>query len=251
MPYWNWSSISMSTESRSITVSGLTVEIVRKPIKNLHLGVYPPQGRVRVAAPLAVDDDAVRLAVVGKLGWIKRQRAKFQAQPRQSQRRMVSGESHYFLGQRYRLRVHENNGTALHIALRGKATMDLFVRPETTVERREQVLHDFYRAEMKRLVPELLEKWQPKLGVEARAWGIKRMKTKWGTCNIEDRRIWLNLELAKKPVQCLEYILVHELAHLHERHHNDRFTALLDQHLPNWRVLREELNQSMLADYGH
>jgi predicted metal-dependent hydrolase len=240
----------MSTESRNITVSGLTVEVVRKPIKNLHLGVYPPQGRVRVAAPLAVDDEAVRLAVVGKLGWIKRQRAKFQAQPRQSLRRMVSGESHYFLGRRYRLRVHETTG-ALRIALRGTATMDLFVRPDTTAERREQVLHDFYRAELKRLVPELLEKWQPKLGVEARAWGIKRMKTKWGTCNIEARRIWLNLELAKKPVQCLEYILVHELAHLHERHHNERFTALLDQHLPNWRLLREELNQSMLAEYAN
>ncbi|MDX1722257.1 MAG: SprT family zinc-dependent metalloprotease [Pseudomonas sp.] len=238
----------MSTESRTITVSGLTVEIVRKPIKNLHLGVYPPRGRVRVAAPLAVDDEAVRLAVVGKLRWIKRQRAKFQAQPRQSERRMVSGESHYFLGRRYRLRVHETTG-ALRITLRGKATLDLFVRPETTTERREQVLQDFYRAELKRLVPELLEKWQPKLGVEARAWGIKRMKTKWGTCNIEARRIWLNLELAKKPVQCLEYILVHELAHLHERHHNDRFTALLDQHLPSWRLLREELNQSVLAEY--
>ena len=238
----------MSTESRTITVSGLTVEIVRKPIKNLHLGVYPPQGRVRVAAPLAVDDEAVRLAVIGKLRWIKRQRAKFQAQPRQSERRMVSGESHYFLGRRYRLRIHETTG-ALRITLRGKATLDLFVRPETTTERREQVLQDFYRAELKRLVPELLEKWQPKLGVEARAWGIKRMKTKWGTCNIEARRIWLNLELAKKPVQCLEYILVHELAHLHERHHNDRFTALLDQHLPSWRLLREELNQSVLAEY--
>jgi predicted metal-dependent hydrolase len=237
----------MSTESRSITVSGLIVEVVRKPIKNLHLGVYPPQGRVRVAAPLAVDDEAVRLAVVGKLGWIKRQRAKFQAQPRQSQRHMVSGESHYFLGRRYRLRVHETTG-ALRIALCGKSTMDLFVRPDTTVERREQVLHDFYRAELKRLLPMLLEKWQPKLGVEARAWGIKRMKTKWGTCNIEAQRIWLNLELAKKPVQCLEYILVHELAHLHERHHNDRFTALLDQHLSQWRLLRDQLNSSQLAD---
>lgn len=237
----------MNTESRNITVSGLTVEVVRKPIKNLHLGVYPPHGRVRVAAPLAVDDEAVRLAVVGKLGWIKRQRAKFQAQPRQSQRRMVSGESHYFLGRRYRLRVHETTG-ALCVALRGTATMDLFVRPDTTIERREQVLHDFYRAELKRLVPELLEKWQPKLGVEARVWGIKRMKTKWGTCNIEARRIWLNLELAKKPVQCLEYILVHELAHLHERHHNDRFSALLDLHLSQWKLLRDQLNSSQLAD---
>ncbi|HIQ53465.1 MAG TPA: M48 family peptidase [Pseudomonas pachastrellae] len=238
----------MSTESRKITVGGLTVEVVRKPIKNLHLGVYPPLGRVRVAAPLAVDDEAVRLAVVGKLGWIKRQQAKFQAQPRQSERRMVSGESHYFLGQRYRLRVHETSGTALHIALRGKTSMDLFVRPETSIKRREQVLQDFYRAELKRLVPELLEKWQPKLGVEVRAWGIKRMKTKWGTCNIEAQRIWLNLELAKKPVQCLEYILVHELAHLHERHHNDRFIRLLDQHLPQWSQLRELLNNSYLAE---
>jgi len=238
----------MNTESRNITVSGLTVEVVRKPIKNLHLGVYPPQGRIRVAAPLAVDDEAVRLAVVGKLGWIKRQRAKFQAQPRQSQRRMVSGESHYFLGQRYRLRVHETTG-ALRIALRGKATMDLFVRPNTSTERRKQVLHDFYRAELRRLLPELLEKWQPKLGVEVRTWGIKRMKTKWGTCNIEARRIWLNLELAKKPVQCLEYILVHELTHLLERHHNERFTGLLDRHLPQWRTLRDELNRSALAEF--
>lgn len=237
----------MNTESDNITVSGLIVEVVRKPIKNLHLGVYPPLGRVRVAAPLTVDDEAVRLAVVGKLGWIKRQRAKFQAQPRQSERLMVSGESHYFLGRRYRLRVHETTGVP-RMALRGKATMDLFVRTDTTVERREQVLQDFYRAELKRLVPELLEKWQPKLGVEARAWGIKRMKTKWGTCNIEARRIWLNLELAKKPVQCLEYIMVHELAHLHERHHNDRFISLLDQHLPQWHMLREQLNSSHLAD---
>lgn len=237
----------MSIESGIIMVSGLTVEVVRKPIKNLHLGVYPPQGRVRVAAPLAVDDEAVRLAVVGKLGWIKRQRAKFQAQPRQSQRRMVSGESHYFLGRRYRLRVHETTG-AFRIVLHGKASMDLFVRPDTTTERRVQVLHDFYRAELKRLIPEMLEKWQPRLGVEAHAWGIKRMKTKWGTCNIEARRIWLNLELAKKPVQCLEYILVHELTHLHERHHNDRFVGLLDQHLPQWRTYRDQLNSSALAD---
>ena len=238
----------MNTESRNITVSGLTVEVVRKPIKNLHLGVYPPQGRIRVAAPLAVDDEAVRLAVVGKLGWIKRQRAKFQAQPRQSQRRMVSGESHYFLGQRYRLRVDETTG-ALRIALRGKATMDLFARPNTSTERRTKVLHDFYRAELRRLLPELLEKWQAKLGGEGRTWGIKRMKTKWGTCNIEARRIWLNLELAKKPVQCLEYILVHELTHLLERHHNEHFTGLLDRHLPQWRTLREELNGSVLTDY--
>ncbi|WP_449102912.1 M48 family metallopeptidase [Pseudomonas extremaustralis] len=237
----------MTTDSHSITVSGLSVEVVRKNIKNLHLGVYPPLGRVRVAAPLAVSDDAVRLAVVGKLGWIKRQRAKFQAQPRQSQRRMVSGESHYFMGQRYRLRVVEGS-IPMRVVLRGKAALDLFVRPETNTERREELLQAFYRAELKKLIPTLLDKWQPILGVEANAWGIKKMKTKWGTCNIAARRVWLNLELAKKPIQCLEYILVHELLHLIERHHNDRFRSLMDQYLPQWQAHRDELNRSLLAE---
>lgn len=237
----------MTTDNHNITVSGLSVEVVRKNIKNLHLGVYPPLGRVRVAAPLAVSDDAVRLAVVGKLGWIKRQRAKFQAQPRQSQRRMVSGESHYFMGQRYRLRVVEGS-TPMRVALRGKAGLDLFVRPETSTERREELLQAFYRSELKNLIPTLLDKWQPILGVEANAWGIKKMKTKWGTCNIAARRVWLNLELAKKPIQCLEYILVHELLHLIERHHNDRFRGLMDQYLPQWQTHRDELNRSLLAE---
>ena len=237
----------MTTDNHYITVSGLSVEVVRKNIKNLHLGVYPPLGRVRVAAPLAVSDDAVRLAVVGKLGWIKRQRAKFQAQPRQSQRRMVSGESHYFMGQRYRLRVVEGS-IPMRVVLRGKAALDLFVRPETNTERREELLQAFYRAELKKLIPTLLDKWQPILGVEANAWGIKKMKTKWGTCNIAARRVWLNLELAKKPIQCLEYILVHELLHLIERHHNDRFRSLMDQYLPQWQAHRDELNRSLLAE---
>lgn len=237
----------MTTDNHNITVSGLNVEVVRKNIKNLHLGVYPPLGRVRVAAPLAVSDDAVRLAVVGKLGWIKRQRAKFQAQPRQSQRRMVSGESHYFMGRRYRLRIVEGS-TSMRVALRGNAAMDLFVRPETSTDRREELLQAFYRAELKKLIPTLLDKWQPILGVEANAWGIKKMKTKWGTCNIAARRVWLNLELAKKPIQCLEYILVHELLHLIERHHNDRFRSLMDQYLPQWQAHRDELNRSLLAE---
>lgn len=203
---------------------------------------------MRVAAPLAVDDEAVRLAVVNKLAWIKRQRVRFQAQPRQSVRRMVSGESHYFLGQRYRLRVVEEGGAA-RLTLRGKATMLLNVPADSTLEKRQEILQDFYRTELKKLVPELLDKWQPVLGVKVNDWGIRRMKTKWGSCNIEARRIWLNLELAKKPVQCLEYIIVHELTHLLERHHNERFVQLLDQHLPQWRMLREELNGSMLADF--
>jgi predicted metal-dependent hydrolase len=236
----------MSTEPHRITVGGLTVEVVRKNIKNLHLGVYPPNGRVRVAAPLVVSDEAVRLAVIGKLGWIKRQQAKFEAQPRQSQREMVSGESHYFLGQRYRLRVLAYTGPP-RIRCSGADFLDLFVRPETTVEQRQRVLEDWYREQLRGRIPALLEQWQPVLGVAAAEWGIRKMKTRWGSCNIRARRVWFNLELAKKPARCLEYVVVHELVHLLERNHNARFKALMEQHLPTWRACREELNRAPLG----
>ena len=236
----------MNTEPHQLTVNRINVEVIRKDIKNLHLGVYPPNGRVRVAVPLAVSDEAVRLAVVDKLSWIKRQQAKFIAQARQSQRAMVSGESHYFLGRRYRLRVIEHKGAG-KVLLRNKTILELHVKMETSAEQREKVLYHWYREQLKQLIPPLLEKWQPLLGVEVSAWGVKKMKTKWGACNTQARRIWLNLELAKKPVQCLEYIVVHELVHLLERHHNERFTAMMDQHLSNWRVSRDELNQSPLG----
>lgn len=236
----------MTTSGRRITVSGLAVDVVRKDIKNLHLGVYPPAGRVRVAAPLTLSDDAVRLAVIDKLGWIKRQKRLFARQPRQSPREMVSGESHYFMGRRYRLRVHEQDGPA-RVAIRGLRMIDLFVRPGATTEQREAVLLSWYRAHLRALIPPLLEKWQPLLGVKVRDWGVKKMKTKWGTCSIEARRIWINLELAKKPINCLEFIVVHEMVHLLERNHGDRFTALMDRHLPDWASRRAELQQSVLG----
>ncbi len=224
----------------------MAVDVVRKDIKNLHLAVYPPAGRVRVAVPLTVNDDAVRLAVIGKLSWIKRQQAKFDQQPRQSQREMVSGESHYYLGKRYRLRVIKHDGAG-KVAIRNNSIMELHVRPDTNAEQRERVLQGWYRDRLKALIPSLIEKWQPVLGVDVADWGIKRMKTKWGTCNITARRIWLNLELAKKPVKCLEYIVVHEMVHLLERHHNDRFVGIMDEHLPAWRSRRQELNAAPLA----
>jgi predicted metal-dependent hydrolase len=229
-----------------MTINGLQVDVVRKAIKNLHLGVYPPYGRVRVAAPLAVSDDAVRLAVIGKLGWIKRQQAKFAAQPRQSQREMVTGESHYFLGRRYRLRLVEHDGAA-KVEVRNKSIIDLHIRPGASTEQREAVLLRWYRAQLKSLIPPLLDKWQPVIGVEVASWGIKKMKTKWGSCSIDARRIWLNLELAKKSTQCLEYIVVHELVHLLERHHNDQFSGLMDAYLPTWRACRDELNAATLG----
>jgi predicted metal-dependent hydrolase len=193
-----------------------------------------------------VNDEAVRLAVIDKLGWIKRQKAKFAEQPRQTQREMVNGESHYFLGKRYRLRVHEQEAPA-RVAVRGIASLDLFVRPGASAEQREAVLLHWYREQLKALIPLLLEKWQPILGVQASYWSIKKMKTKWGSCNPAAKRLWFNLELAKKPVSCLEYIVVHELVHLLERNHTERFTALMDGFMPNWRVCREVLNSGVLG----
>jgi predicted metal-dependent hydrolase len=236
----------MNTEKHQIHVSGLTVDVVRKAIKNLHLGVYPPDGRVRVAVPLAVSDEAIRLAVIGKLGWIKRQRKGFEEQERQSEREMVSGECHYYLGRRFRLRVTEHNGPA-RIVLRNKAYMVLHVRSESSLTQRKRAVQSWYRARLKTLISPLLEKWQPVLDVQGDGWGVKKMKTRWGSCNVDARRIWFNLELAKKPVRCLEYIAVHELVHLLERNHTDRFTALMDRFLPQWRFCRAELNRAPLA----
>lgn len=227
-------------------MSGLTVDVIRKDIKHLHLAVYPPEGRVRVAVPLLVDDDAVRLAVVSRLGWIKRQQAKFLGQERQTKREYISGESHYFQGRRYLLRVTYEN-TAPKVVPRGANRLELIVRPNSDVVHRERVMLNWYRRHLRQIVPNMIEQWQAVLGVQCDEWGIKQMKTKWGTCNIEARRIWLNLELAKKPIHCLEYIVVHELVHLLERHHNARFTQLMDQALPNWRYLRDELNREPLA----
>jgi predicted metal-dependent hydrolase len=236
----------MSIEAHQITVGGLRVDVVRKRIKNLHLGVYPPHGRVRVAAPLSVSDEAVRLAVVTRMGWIKRQRAKFDAQSRQSARAFVSGETHFFLGQRYRLNLIEG-ARAGRVHVRNSRSLDLHVRAGSDQAVRERVFLSWYRQELRDRATPVIEKWAVNLKIPAPVWGIKRMKTKWGTCSIEARRIWLNLEMIKKPPQCLEYIVVHEMAHFFERHHSDRFVALMDRLLPQWRTLRDELNREPLG----
>ncbi len=222
------------------------MEVVRKDIKNLHLGVYPPEGRVRVAAPLRLDDEAVRLAVISRLKWIHRQQDGFERQDRQSQREMVTGESHYVQGRRYLLNVIEHEGPAV-ICLPNNKTLELRVPPGTSRDKREAVLHQWYRQRLREQIPQLIAKWEPEIGVTVAEWSIKKMKTRWGTCNIDARRIWLNLELAKKPASCLEYILVHEMVHLLERHHNERFKQLMDRLMPLWRLHREELNRAPLS----
>lgn len=235
----------MITEIHKIKVSGLVVDVVRKNIKNLHLAVYPPAGRVRVAAPLRISDEAVRLAVITRLAWIKRQQAKFSKQERQSEREYVTGESHYFQGQRYRLNVIYHDGPS-RVSIRNHRVIDLVVREGSDTAQRERVLLTWYRQQLKLLIPPLINQWEAAIGVKVADWGVKHMKTKWGTCNMPAHRVWLNLELAKKSTQCLEYVLVHEMIHFFERHHNDRFTTLMDSILPSWRLYRDELNRAPL-----
>ena len=229
-----------------ITVNDLVVDIVRKNVKYLRLTVYPPDGRVRVAAPLRVNDEAVRLFAISKLAWIKRQQAKFAAQDRQPTREFVSGESHYFQGRCYLLNVIYHDGPP-QVVLRNNATMDLFVRTGSDAARRERVLLAWYRRQLKETVPPLIAKWEATVGVQVAEWGVKRMKTRWGTCNIRARRIWLNLELAKSSLPCLEYIIVHEMVHLLERKHNKAFAARMDRYMPQWRLFRDELDRGPLA----
>ena len=237
----------MSTDRTRIEIRGISVEIVRKDIKHLHLGVYPPDGRVRAAAPIRLDDDAVRLAVISRLAWIRRKRSEFEGQDRQSWRKFVSGESHYFEGRRYRLDVVVS-GAKTGIRLRNNAWMELRVRPNTGRDAREAMLYRWYRARLRERIPDIVAKWEPRIGVTVADWRIRRMKTRWGTCNPEARRLWLNSELAKKPVSCLEYVVVHEMIHLIERGHNERFRGILDKVMPNWRMRLDELNRAYLAD---
>ena len=237
----------MSSGRSEIEIRGITVEIVRKDIKHMHLGVYPPDGRVRVAAPLRFDDDAVRLAVISRLAWIRRKRSEFEGQDRQSWREFVTGESHYFEGRRYRLDVVPSKSTT-GIRLRNNAWIEMRVRPETSRDAREAMLYQWYRVRLRERIPEIVAKWEPRIGVTVDDWRIRRMKTRWGTCNRESRRIWLNSELAKKPVSCVEYVVVHEMVHLIERGHNERFRSILDQVMPGWRMRLSELNRSYLAD---
>ena len=222
------------------------MEVVRKDIKNLHVGVYPPSGRVRVAVPLHLDDDAVRLAVISRLGWIRRRQTEFERQDRQSRRELVTGESHYFEGHRFRLDVIESSGPPA-VRLLNNSRMALQVRPGTDRETREAVLYRWYRRQLRNRLPPLVAKWEPKVGERVAEIRIRKMKTRWGTCTATARRIWLNLELAKKPASCLEYVLVHEMVHLIERTHSERFRCLMDGLMPRWRAHRDELNQAPLA----
>jgi predicted metal-dependent hydrolase len=236
----------MSTASAYLTVRGIDIDVIYKDINHLHIGVYPPLGRVRVAAPLRLDDDRVRLAIIQRLPWIKKQREQLSKAARQTKREMVTGESHYVWGIRRRLRVIERPGRA-HFEVDGERLL-LYVPAGTTTERRRELLDQWYREQLRQVIPNLVTKWEPRLEVSVRRWTIRRMKTKWGSCNRETGHIWFNVELAKKQPESLEYIVVHELTHLLERKHGPRFTRLMDKFLPDWPARRDQLNAAPLAD---
>lgn len=236
----------MITKEEITTISDIDVHTVRKEIKNIHLGVYPPNGRVRVAAPLKTTDEKIKLIVLSKMAWIKRHQAEFQKQERQTKREYVSGESHYFMGKRYLLNVSYAN-TKPKISIKRKTRIDMVIRPETTPEKREKLMNEFYRSALKKQIPTLLEKWEKITGIKVNEFRIKKMKTKWGSCTPEHKRIWINLELAKKPLHCLEYVPVHEMIHIIEKNHTEKFRSLLNKFMPNWLQYKEELKRGKLG----
>lgn len=235
----------------TIQVADIDVEVVQKDIKNIHLSVYPPDGRVKVSAPERFDMDTLRVYIISKLSWIRQQQEKQRAQKREAPREFINRESHYLFGKRYMLKVVEADGPAS--VDRKHSTLVLKVRPGCSEEKRKEVMDNWYRGLLKKEISELVSKWQKPLGVEVAEFGVKKMRTKWGTCNSEARRIWINLELAKKPRVCLEYIVVHEMVHILERTHSNRFVALMDHHMPQWRLYREELNRLPIShvDWGY
>jgi len=225
----------------SITLGEIAVDVTFKDIKNVHLSVYPPFGSVRVTAPRRMRLDQIRLFVISKLAWIKEQQRKLREQERETPRDYVDRESHFLWGKRYLLEIRDANVRST-VELRHRRML-LLVRPGTSHERREAIVEAWYREQLKVAIPPLLARWQPLMGVEAERFHVQRMKTKWGSANAAARSIRLNTELAKKPPECLEYLVVHELAHLLEPTHNARFIALMDRFLPQWRTRRDQLNR--------
>jgi predicted metal-dependent hydrolase len=234
-----------------INLGEIAVDVVQKDIKNIHLSVYPPSGRVRISAPLRMDIDTIRVFAIAKLGWIKSQQRKLREQEREAPREYLDRESHYVWGKRYLLRI-ELQAAAPAIALKHNK-MILRMRPETSFEKKQEILEAWYREQLKAVLPSLFEKWESLMNVKVGRCFVQKMRTKWGSCSPDTGNIRLNTDLAKKPPECLEYIVVHELAHLLEPTHNQRFVALMDHYLPKWRFYKEQLNKLPVRhlDWGY
>lgn len=231
-------------ESKVIRVKDIGVLVIKKNIKNYHLSVLPTDGRVRVSVPLDVSDEVVRAFVIRKYDWIKKHIKSFREQERQTPREYVSGESHYLRGNRYIMRIITANRPKIEI--KGKKYIYFYVPEHYTREQRERYYENWLRKELRKDLEILVPKWENIMGLKANGVRIKKMKTKWGSCNPIARRIWINLELIKKPQKYLEYVIVHELAHFMERKHNKRFKDIMDKYMPGWETYRWDLNEFIL-----
>jgi predicted metal-dependent hydrolase len=224
-----------------IELGGISVEVIKKDIKNVHLSVYPPTGKVRISAPLRMNLDTIRVFAISKLGWIRQQQRKVREQEREPLREYLDRESHYVWGKRYLLKVIAKDA-APQVELK-HSQLVLQVRPAAGEERKQTILEDWYRAQLKAAIPPLIAKWEPLIRVKVGRFFVQRMKTKWGSCSPAAASIRLNTDLARKPRECLEYIVVHEMAHLLEPTHNSRFMAVMDLFMPAWRFHRTVLNR--------
>jgi predicted metal-dependent hydrolase len=231
-----------------IDLGDLVVALMRRDVKHVHLSVHPPTGRVTLVAPHATRTEVARAYAITKLGWIREQQVKLNSQAREAPRQFVGRESHYLWGRRYLMSVAEVNEKP--IVLLGHRRMTLKVRPGSSAQKRAEVMHEWHKAQLHAVVPSLINKWQSKLGVRVSGYFLQRMKTKWGSCNPRKHHIRLNTELVKKPKDLLEYVVVHEMVHLLEPSHNERFVAMLDLHWPQWRASRTELNSLPLGSEG-
>lgn len=235
--------------TRTLQIGDLAVEVVRKSIRTLRVTVYPPHGRVRVAAPLRLPEATIHEFIESRRVWIQKHQERFAALPAPAERTFSTGETHYYRGQPLQLRVLPATGRC-RVGQTEPGYLDLHAPEASTPAEREQALTSWYRARLKEQIPPLLARWEPVVGARAEAWGVKQMRTRWGTCNTRARRIWLSLELVKQPVECLEYVLVHELTHLHERLHNARFWGLMDHFMPDWRQHKATLNRRVPGASG-
>jgi hypothetical protein len=231
--------------TETIQLGEIAVQFTRKEVKNVHLSVRPPTGSVTLVAPISTRLDVARAYAISKLGWIRNQQQKLRSQARETPRRMVERESHYLWGRRHLLSIKSRNAKPEVVLDHRKIT--LFVRPDTTAAKRAEVLHEWHKSLLHQVVPDLIHKWEKNLGVSVAGYFLQRMKTKWGGCNHRAKRIRLNTELVKKPKDLLEYVIVHEMAHILEPKHSERFLKILDEHYPTWREAREELNNLPLA----
>jgi len=230
-----------------MNVNGLTVKIIRKSIKNLHLSIMPSNGWIRVSSPLEVDDETIRLFVISKYGWILQKQSEFNQQLRESKREYVSGESHYLFGERYIMNVKNSN--LYNVSIKGK-TIHFVVRTNSDSEQREFHFHEWYRLLLKDKIAFFVEKWENVMGIKSTSWSIKKMLTKWGSCNNKKKTLIFNLLLAKKPLECIEYVVVHEMCHLVHKNHSKEFYALLTSHLPFWKDTQKTLNELHLEAYN-